>query len=174
MAEYTHFIDTNKFIASKVSRLYLKHTVNDPKWRIVILSIRYWRYRGRRKIEGPKALSWYIKNSNKARLTRIGAVMIWKAVVVDLVYFFDGQQYWRYQEDKQRIYKRKGAPLPYPKTSAKSWHNIQFPVDDILTWRNNKVYFFKNRNVYKYQRNKSSGRYKGKLQKKHFIKSCRR
>ena len=150
-------------------------SANCPKWRIVILSIRYWRYRGTRKVEGPKALRAYIKNSEKAKLTRIGAVMVWKGGVVDLVYFFDGQHYWRYEENKRRIYKRSGSRLTYPKTSSTSWHNIQFPVDSILTWKNKKTYFFKNRKAYKYQKDTSSRRrqYKGKLQKKHFIKSCR-
>ena len=133
---------------------------------------RFWRFRGKRRIKGSSVLSRYIKNHRKVQLVKIDAVMIWKGGVVDLVYFFAGDKFWRYDEKKRKIMetRRKSS---YPKISRRYWHSIPFPVDGILTWRNDVTYFFRNKNIYKYKRNKLTRRYKGVRQKIHFIKSCR-
>ena len=142
------------------------------KMAVYYFSIRYWRYRGKRKVEGPTALSRYIKNHRKLRLTKIDAVMVWKGGVVDLVYFFTGNNFWRYDSKNRKIVKTKRYS-PYPKTSSRYWHKIPFPVDSILTWKNDETYFFKNGNSHRYRQNKSTRRYSGKVQRNHFIKSCR-
>ena len=140
---------------------------------ICYFSIRFWRYRGKRRIEG-SALSRYIRNHRKVKLNKIDAVMVWKGGVVEVVYFFSGTQYWRYDEKNKRIAESKY--YSYPKISRGTWRSIPFPVDGILTWRNDVTFFFQDGNVYKYKRNKRikhTRHYNGVRQKKHFIKSCR-
>ncbi len=139
---------------------------------VCYFSIRFWRYRGTRKVEGPRALSRYIKNDRKVQLTKVDAVMVWKGGVVLQEYFFTGTKFWRYDEKNKVIAKIKGKS-PYPKNSSTYWHKVPFPVDSILTWKNDVTYFFQNGNIHRYKYNKSTGRYYGKRQKKHFIKSCR-
>ena len=139
---------------------------------VCYFSVRFWRFRGKRRIEGSSALSRYIKNHRKVQLVKIDAVMIWKGGVVDLVYFFTGDKFWRYDENNRKIMETRRTS-PYPKLSRRYWHGTPFPIDGILTWKNDVTYFFRNKNIYKYKRNKLTRRYKGARQKVHFIKSCR-
>lgn len=152
------------------SNLFVRKTQEDNAF----FCARYWRYRGNIKVTGPSVLSGYIKNHQKVRLNKIDAVMVWKGSAVDLVYFFTGSLFWRYDERRLKIATTKYSPFsPYPRTSSRYWHGIPFPIGGILTWRNDITYFFKNGYVYKYKYKKSSRRYNGKILKKHFIKNCR-
>ena len=129
------------------------------------LFLRFWRYRGNRT-EGPSELSKYITNHKSSLLRYVGAVMVWKGT--GQTYIFTDNMYWRYNEEKKMV-----ESSGYPRISTSIWKNIPFPVDDAITWKKGKSFFFVEGKVFRYIYNKSIRYFEGKLRKKHFIVDCR-
>ena len=129
-------------------------------------SLRFWRYRENRRIEGPSDSSRYITNHQSSLLRYVGAVMVWKPT--GQTYIFTDNIYWRYNEEK-RMVETSG----YPRISTSIWSDIPFPVDDVITWKYGKTFFFVDGMVFRYRFNKNTRYFEGKLRKTHFIRDCR-
>ena len=111
-------------------------------------------------------MSRYITNYQTSLLNYVGGVMVWKTTAQ--TYMFTDNMYWRYNEQK-RMLETSG----YPRVSTSIWSNIPFPVDDVITWKKGKTFFFANEKVFRYRYNKNTRYFEGKLRKKHFIADCR-
>ena len=92
--------------------------------------------------------------------------MVWKAT--GQTYIFTGDMYWRYNEDKKMV-----GSSGYPRISRSILKNIPFPVDNAITWKKGKTFFFVDGKVFRYRYNKNTKYFEGKLRKKHFIVDCR-
>ena len=56
------------------------------------------------------------------------------------IYFFKGDQYWKYDERASRLY------YGYPRTISRGWVRLTGPMDAAITWSNRASYFFKGKN----------------------------
>jgi hypothetical protein len=92
--------------------------------------------------------------------------MVWKAT--GQTYIFTDNMYWRYNEEKRTL----DTP-GYPRISTGIWNDIPFPIDDVITWKTGKTFFFVDGKVFKYRYNKNTGYFEGKLRNRHLIFDCR-
>lgn len=67
-------------------------------------------------------------------------------------YFFQGTQYWRYNERAKKITGR------YPQTISPAWPGVVNNLDAAVTWINKKSYIFKGEYYYKVKVNRRSRR----------------
>ena len=72
-------------------------------------------------------------------LHNMDAVFTWRRNTK--TYFFKGDQYWRYYNNK--------VDLGYPKKIS-VWGGIPEDISAVMVWRNGKTYFFKGREYYRF------------------------
>ncbi|XP_028393335.1 matrix metalloproteinase-25-like isoform X2 [Dendronephthya gigantea] len=174
--EYVWTVDKSKKIASKqlistkwpglesnLDSAYERVSDGDT---IFFKGNKFWRYRENIKLDGPSELSRYITNHRSSSLQYVGAVMVWKST--GQTYMFTDNIYWRYNEDKMAV-----ESSGYPRYSTSIWQGVPFPVDDVITWRYGKTFFFVDGKTFRYLYNKNTKYFEGKLRRDHFIRDCR-
>ena len=118
-------------------------------------------------MDGPHPLFNYIKNQKEAELNNVEAAMVWGGN--KRTYFFTGKQYWRYNEET------KTTDPGYPKDMF-LWKGIKYPVDDVMTWKKDKTFFFNMENIYRFLNREFEIKIKKNKSKQsinYFIKTCR-
>ncbi|KAM9837435.1 matrix metallopeptidase-21 [Aulostomus maculatus] len=111
--------------------------------------------------------SWYWLYENRNNRTRYGdpvALQIgWRGIPKDgvdahvhvwsrkrdAVYFFKGTQFWRYDNDNDRVFPRDPEGHSYPRLISKGFPGISGPIDTaVYDRKDSHIYFFKNTLVY--------------------------
>jgi hypothetical protein len=87
-----------------------------------------------------------------ASLTKVDSIFTWG--YDKRIYLFSGLQFWRFEVAKD------GRPLrvesDYPKNSRDVWQGVTFPIDAVVTQRNDQTYFFKGDDYWIFDDKKSS------------------
>ena len=95
------------------------------------LLLRYWVFKGYRRISGPEPITRY---GLKANMRDLDAAVSWKGS--GKLYFFKGSLFWRYDVSKKRLDRS------YPR-HIRLWRGIPSNIDAVFQWRNKALYFFK-------------------------------
>ena len=123
---------------------------------------RYWIYdKNFQSVKASSPLSNFIKNKRTTRLDRIDAAMVWDGN--SRVYFFGGNKYWRYNEEKKQI--DPGYPLP-----ASTWQGVKGPINGVFSWKNSRSFFFKGNDTIKFNNHRFAV-HKGRPLRK-FLRNC--
>lgn len=85
-------------------------------------------------------------------LTKVDSIFVWG--YDKRIYLFSGQQFWRFEVAKS------GSPLRveqgYPKDSHSVWKGVSFPIDAVVTQRNDITYFFKDDDYWEFDDKKAA------------------
>ncbi|XP_061910793.1 matrix metallopeptidase-21 [Entelurus aequoreus] len=69
----------------------------------------------------------------------------------DVIYFFKGTSFWRYDSDNDQTFKQDPEGQRYPKKISKGFPGISGPIDTAFyDRRDSRIYFFKNTLVYSF------------------------
>ena len=68
------------------------------------------------------------------------------------VYFFKGAQYWEFDE-KLKTTGQPGVSYGYPKRISDGWVGLPNNIDGAFTYKDNRIYFFKGTNYYRFDDN---------------------
>ncbi|XP_026170985.1 matrix metallopeptidase-21 isoform X2 [Mastacembelus armatus] len=111
--------------------------------------------------------AWYWLYENRNNRTRYGdpvALQIgWRGIPMDgvdafvhvwsrkrdAVYFFKGTQFWRYDSENDRVFRKDPEGYRYPRSISKGFPGVFGPIDTAFyDRRDSHIYFFKNTLVY--------------------------
>lgn len=96
-----------------------------------------WIFRNQKLIEGPK----FIASVFDGLPDNIDAAFFW--AVDKQLYFFKADGYWKYSNGKV-------AGSGYPRSITTAWRGVPTHLNDVFTWQDNKTYFFKGNQYYRF------------------------